>query len=204
MSQQGEPMESGPGEVTRLLQEVSSGQQGAEARLMTLVYGELKRLATSYMRKEANDHSLQPTALVHEAYLRLTRMQNVDWQNHSHFFAVAAKLMRNILVDHARSQRTNKRGQGFQFVEFDAALIAAPGRGQELIALDDALNQLAKIDERQCRIVEMLYFSGMNEEQAAQALGISSRTVKRDWRSAKAWLFRELQATSHVGIPHAP
>jgi len=194
-------MESGPGEVTHLLQEMSSGREGAEARLMAVVYGELKRLATSYMRKEPSDHSLQPTALVHEAYLRLTRIQNVDWQNHSHFFAVAAKLMRNILVDHARAQRANKRGQGWQFVEFDAALVAAPGRGPELIALDDALNQLAKIDERQCRIVEMLYFSGLNEEQAALALGISSRTVKRDWRSAKAWLFRELQASSRVEGP---
>jgi RNA polymerase sigma-70 factor (ECF subfamily) len=195
-------MESGPGEVTRLLHEVRSGSEGAEARLMAVVYDELKRLAKSYMRKEANDHSLQPTALVHEAYLRLTRMQNVDWQNHSHFFAVAAKLMRNILVDHARAQKANKRGQGWQFVEFDAALVAAPGRGTELIALDDALNQLAKIDERQCRIVEMLYFSGLNEEQAAQVLGISSRTVKRDWRSAKAWLFRELQASSPHGASH--
>jgi len=189
-------MESGPGEVTRLLQEVSSGREGAEARLLTVVYVELKHLAASYMRKEPSDHTLQPTALVHEAYLRLTRMKNVDWQNHSHFFAVAAKLMRNILVDHARAQRADKRGQGLQFVEFDAALVAAPGRVPELIALDDALNQLAKIDERQCRIVEMLYFSGLNEEQAAIALGISSRTVRRDWRSAKAWLFRELQASA--------
>ena len=189
-------MESGPGEVTRLLHEVSSGEEGAEARLMSLVYTELRRLAGSYMRKEAKDHSLQPTALVHEAYLRLTRMQNVDWQNHSHFFAVAAKLMRNILVDHARTHRTNKRGQGWQFVGLDAALLAAPNRGRELIALDDALNVLEKLDARQSQIVEMLYFSGLTEEEAAHVLGISSRTVKRDWRSAKAWLFRELKAKS--------
>jgi RNA polymerase sigma-70 factor (ECF subfamily) len=197
-------METGPGEVTRLLQEVSNGREGAEARLMAVVYAELKRLASSYMRKEAKDHSLQATALVHEAYLRLTRMQNVDWQGHSHFFGVAAKLMRNILVDHARAQRANKRGHGLQFVEFDAALVAAPQRGSELIALDDALRELAKIDERQCRIVEMLYFSGLNEEQAAQVLGISSRTVKRDWRSAKAWLFRELHAGSRQEVSHGP
>jgi RNA polymerase sigma-70 factor, ECF subfamily len=189
-------MESGPGEVTRLLQDVSSGREGAEEQLLAVVYGELKRLAASYMRKEPSDHSLQPTALVHEAYLRLTRMKSVDWQNHSHFFAVAAKLMRNILVDHARAQRSNKRGHNLQFIEFDAALVAAPARGPELIALDDALNLLAQIDERQCRIVEMLYFSGLNEEQVAQVLGVSSRTVKRDWRSAKAWLFRELQTSS--------
>jgi len=187
-------MESEPGEVTRLLQEVSKGREGAEERLIALVYKELRRLAASYLRKEAPDHSLQPTALVHEAYLRLTRMQNVDWQNHSHFFAVAAKLMRNILVDHARAQTANKRGIGLKVAGLDTAFLAAPGRAPQLVALDDALNQLAKIDERQCRVVEMLYFTGLNEEQAAQALGISSRTIKRDWRAAKAWLFRELNA----------
>lgn len=195
-------MDSGPGEITRLLQEVSKGDEGAEARLMALVYDELRRLAASYMRKEAADHSLQPTALVHEAYMRLTRIKNVDWQNHSHFFAIAAKIMRNILVDHARAQQAGKRGQGLQFVEFNAALVANPDRGPELIALDDALNELAKVDERQCRIVEMLYFTGLNEVQAAQVLGVSSRTVKRDWRSAKAWLFRELQAGTPQGPAH--
>jgi RNA polymerase sigma factor (TIGR02999 family) len=185
-------MESDPGDVTRLLQEVSCGREGAEERLITLVYKELRRLAASYLRKEAPDHSLQPTALVHEAYLRLTRMRNVDWQNHSHFFAVAAKLMRNILVDHARAQLAGKRGMDYKVAGLETAFLAAPDRAPELIALDDALHQLAKIDERQCRVVEMIYFTGLNEEQAGQALGVSSRTVKRDWRAAKAWLFREL------------
>ena len=187
-------MEAEQGEITRLLQEVRSGVSGAEERLVDVVYDELKRLAVGYMRREQNDHSLQPTALVHEAYLRLTRMQNVDWQNHSHFFAVAARLMRNILVDHARAQRANKRGQGWNLVGLDTAFLASPGRAPEIIALDDALNHLAKIDERQCRIVEMLYFSGLSEEQAGEILGVSSRTVRRDWRAARAWLFRELKA----------
>lgn len=181
-----------------------SGASGAEERLIAVVYDELKRLAAGYMRREQNAHSLQPTALVHEAYLRLTRMQNVDWQNHSHFFAVAARLMRNILVDHARAQRANKRGQGWHLVGLDTAFLASPGRAPEIIALDDALNHLAKIDECQCRIVEMLYFSGLNEEQAGEILGVSSRTVRRDWRAAKAWLFRELKAQPPRGATLGP
>jgi len=185
-------METVPGEVTRLLQEVRAGSHGAEDRLVELVYKELRRLAASYLRREASDHTLQPTALVHEAYLRLARMEQMDWQSRSHFFGVAAKLMRNILVDHARAQQAEKRGQGFTIVGLDEAFVATPGKAPQILALDEALDRLAGLDARQSRIVELRFFSGLNEEETGHVLGISSRTVKRDWRSAKAWLFREL------------
>jgi RNA polymerase sigma factor (TIGR02999 family) len=187
-------MENAPGEVTLLLLEVRNGHQEAEERLIPLVYKELRRLAASYLRKESPDHTLQPTALVHEAYLRLTRMEQMDWQSRAHFFAVAAKLMRHILVDHARAHQANKRGQGWKIVGLDEAFLAAPGRAPEIIALNDALDRLAELDSRQCRIVELRFFSGLNEEETGHILGITSRTVRRDWRLARAWLYRELSA----------
>lgn len=185
-------MEPEQGEVTRLLHAVRSGHEGAEERLMTLVHKELRRLAAIYLRKEAPNHSLQPTALVHEAYLRLAGMEQMDWKNRSHFFGVAAKLMRHILVDHARANNADKRGNGWKIVGLDEAFIATPGRSPDLVALDDSLNLLEKMEPRKCRVIELRFFSGMSEEDTAQVLGVSVRTVKRDWRMAKAWLYKEL------------
>ena len=144
------------------------------------------------MRREAAGHSLQPTALVHEAYLRLTEVKEIDWQSRSHFFAVAATVMRRILVDHARANHARKRGDGWDPVSLNEAILPAPDRGAEILALDAALTRLANLDERQSKVVELRFFAGMSEEEAGNALGISSRTVKRDWRVAKAWLFKEL------------
>jgi RNA polymerase sigma factor (TIGR02999 family) len=185
-------MEPHPGEVTLLLHEVRSGGPGAEDRLITLVYKELRRIAARYLEREERNHTLQPTALVHEAYLRLTHMEMDDWQNRSHFFAVAAKLMRNILVDHARAQQRQKRGPGFTIVGFDEGLHTVPAKPADILALNEALDRLASLDPRQSRIVELRFFAGLNEEETGHILGISARTVKRDWRSAKAWLYKEL------------
>jgi RNA polymerase sigma factor (TIGR02999 family) len=181
-----------PGEVTNLLHELRRGNKDAEGQLIPLVYKELRRMAASYLRREARANSLQPTALVHEAYLRLTGIKEVDWQNRSHFFAVSATIMRRILVEHARAGRTRKRGDGWEEVSLNEAILPSPDRAPEILALDEALTRLATFDERQARIVELRFFAGMSEEEAAEALGISSRTVKRDWRIAKAWLFKEL------------
>ena len=186
-------MQSDQGEVTRLLYEIRRGQEGAEERLMTLVNKELRRLAAAYLRNEAPNHSLQPTALVNEAYLKLVEMEQMDWHNRSHFFGVAAKLMRHILVDHARAHAAEKRGQGWKLVGFDEAFVPAVGRSPDLIALDDSLSLLEKLEPRKCRVIELRFFSGMTEEDTAQVLGISVRTVKRDWRMAKAWLYKELK-----------
>ena len=187
-------MPSQPGEVTQLLRRLREGDPEAEAVLVPLVYAELRRLARYYLSSERGDHTLQPTALVHEAYLRLTKLQQIDWQNRNHFFAVSATLMRRILVDHARSVRASKRGQGWEIVEFDEAILPGPAKSAEILALDGALTRLSVLDERQAKVVELRFFGGMNEEETATVLGISSRTVKRDWRIAKAWLFRELSA----------
>jgi RNA polymerase sigma-70 factor (ECF subfamily) len=181
-----------PGEVTRLLLELKRGNKEAEGYLIPLVYNELRRRAAVYLRREARDHSLQPTALVHEAYLRLTDMKEIDWQSRSHFFAVSATLMRRILVDHARARNAHKRGNGWDAVSLNDAILPSPDRAPEVLALDEALNKLAMLDKRQSKIVELRFFAGMSEEEAGTVLGISERTVKRDWRVAKAWLFKEL------------
>jgi RNA polymerase sigma factor (TIGR02999 family) len=185
-------LSTAPGEVTDILLELKRGNKEAEGRLIPLVYKELRRIAASHMRRESPDHSLQPTALVHEAYLRLIDIKEIDWQSRSHFFAVSATLMRRILVDHARASHARKRGSGWDAVSLDEALLPSPQRALEILALDDALDKLAALDERQSKIVELRFFAGMSEEEAGQALGISARTVKRDWRIAKAWLFKEL------------
>jgi RNA polymerase sigma-70 factor (ECF subfamily) len=180
------------GEVTQLLVEIRAGNRAAEVKLIPLVYAELRRLAAHYLRGERPDHTLQPTALVHEAYLRLTKLREVDWQSRSHFFATAATLMRRILVDHARAQQANKR-EGFrEAISLEEALIVSPARSSQLIALDDALDRLAKLDGRKSKIVELRFFGGLSEEETGAALGISARTVKRDWRVAKAWLYNEV------------
>jgi RNA polymerase sigma factor (TIGR02999 family) len=181
-----------PGEVTQLLIDLRQGSQQAEEKLIPLVYGELRQLAAHYMRAERPGHSLQPTALVHEAYLRLTYMKETNWQGRAHFFAVSAQLMRRILVDHARVHHAQKRGGLAQIVSFDEAIDAPIATSEQLLALDQALDCLAELDPRQARIVELRFFAGLTEEETGQVLGISARTVKRDWRVAKAWLFRQL------------
>jgi RNA polymerase sigma factor (TIGR02999 family) len=185
-------VESSPGEVTHLLAQLRAGQRDAESKLIPLVYAELRRLAAHYLRGERPDHTLQPTALVHEAYLRLTKLHDVDWQSRSHFFATAATVMRRILVDHARAQNANKREGCRNAVSLEEALVVSPARSSQLIALDDALDRLAKLDLRRSRIVELRFFGGLSEEETGEVLGISERTVKRDWRVAKAWLYNEV------------
>jgi RNA polymerase sigma factor (TIGR02999 family) len=181
-----------PGEVTDLLLELKRGNKEAEGLLIPLVYKELRRIAAKYIRRESPGHSLQATALVHEAYIRLIDIREVDWQSRSHFFAVSATLMRRILVDHARASRARKRGNGWDAVSLNEAILPSPERAPEILALDEALNKLASFDERQSKIVELRFFAGMSEDEAGNVLGISARTVKRDWRIAKAWLFKEL------------
>lgn len=186
-------MGANQGEVTQLLMALRHGNRDAEAQLIPLVYRELRRIAGIYMRKEDPRHSLQPTALVHEAYLRLTRVEQIDWEGRSHFFAVAATLMRRILVDHARNQGAQKRGRGWDEQSLNEATLPSPERAPEILALDEAMDRLALLDQRQAKVVELRFFAGMNEEETGLALGVSARTVKRDWRLAKAWLYNELQ-----------
>ena len=178
--------------ITRLLLDWRNGDQTALDRLMPLVYEELRRMANHYMRNERRGHTLQSSALVNEAYLRLVDHENIDWQNRAHFFGVAAQAMRRILVDHARTRNYQKRGGGAQQVSLDEAATMAGDRAAELIALDEALQELAKIDERKSRVVEMRYFGGLSLEETAEALGVSIPTVTRDWTTAKAWLLREM------------
>jgi RNA polymerase sigma factor (TIGR02999 family) len=184
-------MDDSPGDITMLLSQLSQGNQAAEEELVALIYKQLRRIASNQMRFERPDHTLQPTALVHEAYVRLLRKQRVDWKNRAHFFAIASTVMRQILVDDARRRFAGKRtvppGRG----EFEPLSKTVPA--EHLIALDDALKKLSTFDERQSRIVEMLFFGGLTEEEAAEVLGISSRTVKRDWQAARAWLHIQME-----------
>lgn len=185
-------MQTAPGEVTRLLYELKRGNREAEAQLIPLVYRELRRIAATYLRRENPQHTLQPTALVHEAWLRLAKLPEMDWQSRSHFFAVCATVMRRILVDHARASHARKRGDSWNSVTIDEAILPSPERAPEILALDEALDRLSALDARQAKIVELRFFAGMTEEEAGAALRISARTVKRDWRIAKAWLYKEL------------
>jgi RNA polymerase sigma-70 factor (ECF subfamily) len=185
--------EHAPQEVTQLLQAWCHGDQAALGQLAPLVYDELHRLAHRYMLRERAGHTLQTSALVNEAYLRLIDANQVEWQNRAHFFAISANLMRRILVDFARSRGYQKRGGNVQKVEFDDARVPSPRQGADLIAVDDALNTLAAFDARQARVVELRFFGGLSEEETAEVLGVSTRTVKRDWAVAKAWLMREMK-----------
>ena len=178
-------------EVTLLLKDLSAGDENAPEKLLPLVYDELRRLAHGYLRNERSDHTLQATALVHEAYLRLVDWENVSWQNRAHFFAVAARVMRKILIDYAREKRAAKRGFG-QKLALDEALNFHAQKDVDLVLLDDALNNLAKFDKTQAEIVELRFFGGLTIEETAHALNISPATVKREWTVAKAWLHREL------------
>ena len=179
-------------DVTGLLGDWSRGNQSALNQLLPLVYGELRRIAARQLRSERVGHTLQPTALVHEVYLRLVDQRNVDWRNRAHFFGAAAQVMRRILVDHARRQAASKRGDGLPRVSIDEAKGVSGPDGIPVLVLDQALNRLAEIDEDLARIVELRAFGGMTIEEAACMLDVSPSTAKREWRTAKAWLTREL------------
>jgi RNA polymerase sigma factor (TIGR02999 family) len=181
-----------PAEVTRLLQRWSVGRQDALDQLVPVIYGELRRLAASYLRRERADHTLQPTALVHEAFLKLVDQRDVRWQNRAHFFGIAAQLMRRILVDHARAHGASKRGAGERPLSLDEALVAAPSSDVDLLALDEALTRLAAIDSQQSQVVELRFFGGLTMEETAEVLHISPATVGREWTLARAWLYAEL------------
>jgi RNA polymerase sigma-70 factor (ECF subfamily) len=185
-------MMSDPDEVTQLLKAMASGDQSAAERLLPLVYAELHRLATSYMRRERQDHTLQPTALINEAYIRLAK-GHLDWQNREHFIGVAANTMRRVLVDHARGHKAKMRGGELRRVELDEALVVSEERAEEMLELDDALNELMEVNPRQARVVELRYFGGLSVEQIAGVLAIAPRSVKRDWAVARIWLFNKLR-----------
>jgi RNA polymerase sigma-70 factor (ECF subfamily) len=183
-------------DVTGLLRAWHTGDAEALERLMSILYEELRRTARHYMQLERNEHTLQTTALVNEAYLRLIGVQQVEYQDRVHFFALAAQMMRRVLVDHARSRGYLKRGAGAACIPLEDSRIASPDRDAEVVALDDALNALAKRDARKARVVELRFFAGMSVEETATALNVSPQTVLRDWSLAKAWLMRHM---SHAG-----
>jgi RNA polymerase sigma factor (TIGR02999 family) len=186
-------MDTSREDVTVLLTELTKGNEEAASKLIPLVYTELRRLASGYMRRERSDHTLQATALVHEAYMKLVEQRSVDWQSRAHFFGIAAQVMRRILVDHARGHLREKRGAGQRLVPMDEVLVFAPEQSLELVKLDQALERLTKLDARQGKIVELRFFGGLTVEQTAELLGISPKTVKRDWSMAKAWLHGDLK-----------
>ena len=185
-------MPSSPQQVTELLTAWSSGDQAARDRLVSLVYDELHRLAHKYMKREAPGHTLQTSALVNEAFVKLVDQRNVRWQNRAHFFAIAAHVMRRILVDHARGRQAAKRGAGVHPVSFDDGLYVSEKRNAEVVAVHEALEQLAKFDQRKGQVVELRFFGGLSIDETAQVLGVSPGTVMRDWTLAKAWLLREI------------
>lgn len=179
-------------EITKLLEQWSDGNQTALDKLYPLVYEELRRLARSYMKREPKGHTLQTTALINEAYVRIVDQRSVHWQNRSHFFAISAQIMRRILVDHARRYLHAKRGGGARRVSLDEAMIVAAERSEEVLMLDEALSNLARMDPRRCQVVELRYFAGLNNQEIASVLHISENTVMRDWNLARAWLYQQL------------
>jgi RNA polymerase sigma-70 factor (ECF subfamily) len=189
-----QPGEPAGGDISRLLLAWSEGDRSALDSLTPIVYRELRRLARHYMRGERSGHSLQTTALVNEAYLRLVDYKRMQWQNRAHFFAVSAQLMRRILVEHARRHNV-KRGGGVQHVSLEEAAVVGGHRSTNLMALDDAMNSLGRLDARKAQVVEMRFFGGLSVEETAEVLKVSPVTVKRDWSTAKAWLYRELGGT---------
>ena len=185
-------------EVTALLKEWAAGDRAALERLMPIVYGELRRLAASQLRSERRNHTLQPTALVNEAYLRLVGQRSVSWNNRAHFFAIAAQMMRRVLVDHARRRGAAKRSSEKVYLDLESSESGAAERTPELLALDDALTELEKLDPRQAKVVELRFFGGLSVEETAEVAGISTATVKRDWKTARAFLLNE------IGLDAAP
>jgi RNA polymerase sigma-70 factor (ECF subfamily) len=193
-----DPAKTSPdGEVSILLRAWSEGDQSALDKLTPIVYGELRRLAHYYMARERTGHSLQATALVNEAYLRLVDYKRMRWENRAHFFAVSAQLMRRILVDHARRHNL-KRGAGVEHVELEETAIIG-GRDQDLVALDDAMQALARMDQRKAQVVELRFFGGLSVEETAEVLKVSPATVMRDWSTARAWLYREMSGGAGDG-----
>jgi len=182
-----------PGEISRILSDWNSGNRESADTLLTLVYRELRKIAEQYMKKERAEHTLQPTALVHEAYMRLIDISDIDWQSRAHFFAVSSNVMRNILVDYARARVTEKRGGGAQRISLDDATGLTDEKEVDVLAVDEALKQLSEFDERQSRIIELRFFGGLTIDETAHVLEISPATVKREWVLARTWLFRELK-----------
>jgi len=182
-----------PREVTRLLKEWSTGDSAALDQLIPIVYDELRAVAARYLRRERQGHTLQPTALVNEAYLRLIDQNQVQWQNRAHFVGVAAQMMRRILVDHAKNHNRVKRGGGTRKVTLDEALAVSDERADDLVELDEALTALEAFDKRKSRVVEMRYFGGLSVEETAEVLKVSEITVARDWKLAKAWLYTRIE-----------
>jgi RNA polymerase sigma factor (TIGR02999 family) len=180
-------------QVTELLLHWQQGDQAAREQLISLMYGELRRVARNYLRRERPDHTLQSGALVHEAYLRLMGEQSPQWKNRAHFFGVAAQVMRHILVDHARGRRSAKRGGGAPRLALDPQMALPQYRDLDLLALDDALNRLAELDAQQSRLIELRFFGGLSIVETAAALNISAATVKREWATARVWLQREMK-----------
>jgi RNA polymerase sigma factor (TIGR02999 family) len=193
-----------PGEVTQILARWRGGDQKALDELMPLVYREMRELASRSLRRERPHHTLQSTALVHEAYLRLVHYDRIDWRSRAHFLAVAATLIRQILVDHARSRMRAKRGGGNLFLQLEDSVPGAPQREVNLVALDDALMDLSRLDKQQAKVVELRLFGGLSIEETAEVLSISDSTVKRDWAVAKSWLFRELGPGAVQSSPTGP
>jgi RNA polymerase sigma-70 factor (ECF subfamily) len=187
------------GEITKLLHAWSEGDQSALERLTPIVFDELHRLAGRYMKRERPGHSVQTTALVNEAYMRLVDYSRMEWQDRAHFFAVSAQLIRRILVEHARRHNL-RRGGGVQHVSLEEAAVVGGRRSADLVALDDAMNSLARIDPRKVQVVEMRFFGGLSVEETAEVLKVSTVTVMRDWSTAKAWLYRELAGGSSDGL----
>ncbi len=180
-------------EVTQLLQQWQGGDEEAMDRLMPLVYNELRQLAHRHLQRERADHTLRTTALVHEAYLNMVGQDQMPWQNRAHFFAIASRVMRRVLIWYARRRNAAKRGGGRPNLALDDVVVLSDERIDELVALDQALSRLEKMDERLCRVVECRYFGGLSVKEAAEVLGVSPATIKRDWKTAKAWLRLELQ-----------
>jgi len=183
---------SPPGRVTELLLELSGGNRAVVDELVPFLYRELKRIAGAQLRQERSGHTLQATALVHEAYLKLVDQRQVNWQNRAHFFGVAAQVMRRILLDYAKGRARGKRGGGAEQTSLDEGLLVSYDRAFELVQIDEALQRLEAFDQRQAKVVEMRFFGGLSVEETAEALGVSEPTVKREWAMAKAWLHREL------------
>lgn len=184
-------------DVTALLSDSVNGDPTAASKLFPLLYDELRRLALSYMKRERSDHTLQPTALVHEAYIKLVQRGSLDWKGRAHFFGIAARVMRTVLIDHARAHLREKRGGGQSPIPMDEVFIFSPEKSHELVRLEQALERLTKIDPRQGKIVELRFFGGLTVEQTADLLEISPKTVKRDWSMAKAWLHGELKRSDN-------
>jgi RNA polymerase sigma-70 factor (ECF subfamily) len=199
MEKPGSPSDVSVSEISQLLRAWSGGDQSALERLTPIVYQELHRLARAHMKRERPGHSLQTTALVNEAYMRLVDYKRMEWQNRAHFFAASAQVMRRILVEHARRHNL-KRGGGLPHISLDEAAVVGGNRSADLVALDDAMNALAQFDSRKMQVVEMRFFGGLSVEETAEVLKVSPVTVMRDWNTAKSWLYRELTG----GAPDGP